>query len=100
MLLTFHSEGLAKKRQTFYFFRINQDDVTEFKHQLAHLIPLITTAGHARKFRSDIRQAKQTAAQTGRQTGLLDNSAVNIAFSQTGLNVVSTTIKYTFISLI
>ncbi|KAH6653049.1 peroxidase TAP [Truncatella angustata] len=81
-------EGLAKKRQTFFFFRINKDEVACFRDQLAHLLPLITSAGDARSFRNEVKDAKRKAAQIGRQTGLLENSAVNIAFSKTGLTTL------------
>ncbi|KAK9412868.1 putative Peroxidase TAP [Seiridium unicorne] len=84
-------EGLAKKRQTFFFFRINKNQVASFRTQLAHLIPFITSAADARRFRGEIKDAKKKAAESGRSIGLIDNSAVNLSFSQKGLNVLGIT---------
>lgn len=71
--------GFAKKFETFVFFRINKDQVASFRTQLKHLLPSITSAKDSHKFRDDIKHSH----------GLLDNVAINIAFSQFGLKAVS-----------
>ncbi|ETS85594.1 hypothetical protein PFICI_03619 [Pestalotiopsis fici W106-1] len=84
-------EGIAKKVQTFFFFRIKADHAASFRNQLTHLLPLITSAKDARSFREEIKDAKRRIAPEGHQIGLIENSSVNIAFSQFGLTALGIT---------
>lgn len=68
-----------------------------FQKQLAAFIPLITSAAKAKSFRNDIKDARNKAAQHGRHGGLLTNNAINISFSQKGLNAVR--VSYTSVSI-
>ncbi|KAI4597060.1 hypothetical protein KJ359_004973 [Pestalotiopsis sp. 9143b] len=70
--------GFAKKFETFVFFRINKDQVASFRNQLRQLLPRITSAKDSHKFRDDIKHSHD----------LLDNVAINIAFSQFGLKAL------------
>ncbi|KAJ5948649.1 hypothetical protein N7454_001956 [Penicillium verhagenii] len=70
---------LPKKHEVFVFFRIT--DPAKFKGHLAGLVPLLTTARDAEKTRADIYKKK---AQ-GTLKGLIELSAINIAFSSKGL---------------
>ncbi|KAJ9618693.1 hypothetical protein H2203_008897 [Taxawa tesnikishii (nom. ined.)] len=78
-------EGLAKKQETFLFFRIS-DHVDAFRTQLASFVPLITSVNGAKKLHQNIKDAKKEAAKAGKEPPLLEMSGINIAFSQKGLN--------------
>ncbi|KAI1860788.1 uncharacterized protein JN550_011250 [Neoarthrinium moseri] len=80
--------GLAKKKETFYFFQINSNNVPGFQKQLATFVPLVTTSAKADDCRKDIRKAKEEAARKGEKCPLIEISGVNISFSQKGLNVL------------
>ncbi|KIL56434.1 hypothetical protein M378DRAFT_133842 [Amanita muscaria Koide BX008] len=69
--------GLPKKTQTNVFFQIV--NVPEFRKQLQHLIPLITTTEQVLKHRKDIDEHKRYG-----HPGLLKIFGVNIAFSHFG----------------
>lgn len=88
-LLTTLRAGLPSKTQTYYFFLIDQARVKEFRKQLAHLIPLITTTAQTFGSRKTISQEKSDAAKRGVPGPLLKLSGVNIAFSHKGLQKVS-----------
>jgi hypothetical protein len=83
------SEGLGKKNECFFFFRITAHRASSFREQLTSLIPLITNTAEAKKFHETIREVKKEAANQGKQCPLIENSGVNIAFSQKGLTAVS-----------
>lgn len=68
---------------------IDQSRVQEFRKQLAHLIPLITTTSQVLGNRKTITQEKTDAAKRGVPPPLLKISGVNIVFSHTGLKKVS-----------
>ncbi|KAJ5294320.1 hypothetical protein PENANT_c006G02996 [Penicillium antarcticum] len=70
---------LPKKHELFVFFRITNPQL--FKTHLAGLVPLLTTARDAEKFRSEIYKKK---AQDTLE-GLVHFSAINVAFSARGL---------------
>lgn len=74
---------LPKKAETFLFFRITKP--REFKNHMSGLIPLLTTADDAFKMRQDIYHKKAA----GTLKGLIQLSAINVAFSATGLKKVS-----------
>lgn len=88
-ILTILRAGLPSKTQTYYFFSIDQARVKEFRKQLAHLIPLITTTAQAFGFRKTISEEKSASAKRGVPGPLLKISGVNIAFSHKGLQKVS-----------
>lgn len=88
-ILTILRAGLPSKTQTYYFFLIDQARVKEFRKQLAHLVPLITTTAQAFHFRKTISQEKSDAAKRGVPGPLLKLGGVNIAFSHKGLQKVS-----------
>ena len=67
----FHSVGMKKRKELFLFFKINNK--TLFKASIKALRPLITTT----------KQLLNAKSSSG--------SAVNIAFSQTGLNFLGVT---------
>lgn len=77
--------GLPKKTQTYFFFLIDQSRTQEFRKQLAHLVPLITTTAQVFKHHDAISQDKADAARRGLPRPLLKISGVNIVFSQKGL---------------
>ncbi|CAI7625654.1 unnamed protein product [Penicillium glandicola] len=70
---------LSKKHEVFVFFRITNPKL--FKTHLAGLVPALTTARDAERFRTGIYKKKKD----GTFTGLVHFSAVNIAFSAKGL---------------
>jgi hypothetical protein len=70
---------LPKKYETFVFFRITKP--AEFKKNLAGLVPLLTTAEDAFRMREDIYKKKAA----GTLKGLIQLSAINVAFSAKGL---------------
>jgi hypothetical protein len=74
---------LSKKHELFVFFRIT--DAQRFKTHLAALVPLLTTARDAEKFRTYIYKKKAE----GTIKGLEHLSAINVAFSAKGLEKVS-----------
>lgn len=86
--LTILRAGLPKKTQTYYFFVIDQSRVKEFRQQLAHLIPLITTTAQVFDHQKMIDHEKSDARKRGVPPPLLKISGVNIAFSHTGLKKV------------
>lgn len=67
----------------FVFFRITNP--TLFKTHLAKLVPLLTTARDAERTRADIYKKKAA----GTLQGLIELSAINVAFSAKGLAKVS-----------
>ncbi|OQE27996.1 hypothetical protein PENFLA_c005G10315 [Penicillium flavigenum] len=70
---------LSKKHEVFVFFRIT--DPKLFKEHLAILVPNLTTASHAERFRSMIYKKKGE----GTFKDLVRFSAINVAFSARGL---------------
>ncbi|KAJ8129825.1 hypothetical protein O1611_g3805 [Lasiodiplodia mahajangana] len=78
-------EGLGKKNESFLFFRIKHGQAAAFRHHLRALIPLITSTTEAKEFHHTIREGKKEAARHGKQFPMIENSGVNISFSQTGL---------------
>ncbi|KAI2722520.1 hypothetical protein CBS147332_3449 [Penicillium roqueforti] len=70
---------LSKKHELFVFFRITNPEL--FKKHLAALIPNLTTARDAERFRKGIYQKKEE----GTLKGLVHMSAINVAFSAKGL---------------
>jgi hypothetical protein len=85
------SDGLPKKGQTFFFFRIV--DPQSFCTQLADLIPIIATAAQVQDDRARIMEEKARAAHSHTTPAILNMSGVNIAFSQKGLTQVSGVMK-------
>jgi hypothetical protein len=83
------SEGLGKKNESFFFFRIKANSASSFRKDLTSFIPLITTTAEAKKFHQTIQKAKQEAAKQGKRGPMIENSGVNISFSQKGLVAVS-----------
>jgi hypothetical protein len=88
-VLTVIREGLPKKKETFLFFRIRENNVPDFCTQLLDLIPFITTAQQAADDRGRIAEEKRRAAANHTNPKILDISGINIAFSQKGLLAVS-----------
>ena len=78
--------GLPKKTETFFFFQIDKNRVHDFRAQLAHLVPLITSSAQAIDDQNKIAQHKK-----GGHGGLLKLSGVNVAFTHKGLTAVSST---------
>ncbi|KAI0966915.1 hypothetical protein F4678DRAFT_483543 [Xylaria arbuscula] len=78
-------EGLGKKNELFWFFRIKAGQVAPFREDLRLFIPLITTTTEAKKFHQTINDGKKKASDQGKPFPLIDNSDVNISFSQKGL---------------
>ncbi|KAI0142742.1 Dyp-type peroxidase [Xylariaceae sp. FL1272] len=81
-------EGLAKKNECFFFFRIKTKQVSAFRRDLSTLLPLVTSVTEAKRFHGSINEAKREAAREGRKCQMLEMHAVNIAFSQKGLDVL------------
>ena len=84
--LILNRPGLPKKTQTYFFFQIDHARVHEFRIQLAHLVPLITTTNQVIEDQEKIAQHKKSAKD---DKHLLKLSGVNIVFSQKGLAQVS-----------
>ncbi|KAI1193587.1 hypothetical protein F5X97DRAFT_336665 [Nemania serpens] len=84
-------EGLGKKHETFFFFRIKAGKESAFRDDLRSFIPLVTSTTEAKEFHHKIREHKKEAAKHGRPHPTIDNSAVNIAFSQKGLTALKIT---------
>ncbi|KAI8630617.1 Dyp-type peroxidase [Xylariaceae sp. FL1651] len=84
-------EGLGKKNECFFFFRIKGHEVSSFREDLISFLPLVTTVTEAKKFHQSIHEAKREAAQQGKERPILENSGVNIAFTQKGLAVLGIT---------
>ncbi|KAI1304801.1 hypothetical protein F5Y03DRAFT_406785 [Xylaria venustula] len=78
-------EGLGKKNELFWFFRIKAGQVTHFRDDLRSFIPLVTTTVEAKNFHQTINDGKKKAAEQGKPFPLIENSDVNISFSQKGL---------------
>ncbi|KAI0451629.1 hypothetical protein F5B21DRAFT_378645 [Xylaria acuta] len=78
-------EGLGKKNQSFFFFRVKAGQASGFRNDLRSFIPLITTTTEAKKFHHTINEGKKEAAKHGKPFPLIENSGVNIAFSKKGL---------------
>lgn len=86
--LTLLRLGLPKKTQTFSFFRIDDKHVTDFRTQLLHLLPLITSSTDATGHRERIARHKRN-----KDAGLLSITGVNVAFSSRGLQKVSSNLR-------
>ncbi|KAG9247919.1 DyP-type peroxidase [Calycina marina] len=84
-------EGLPKKNQTFFFFRINPNKVPDFRVHLAQLAPLIATAADVKNDRERIRLEKERAAACKTTASILEMSGVNFAISQKGLTALGNT---------
>ncbi|KAF2964055.1 dyp-type peroxidase [Xylaria multiplex] len=78
-------EGLGKKNELFLFFRVKAGQASSFRESLRSFIPLITTTGEAKKFHQTIHEGKKAAARQGKPFPMIENSGVNISFSQKGL---------------
>ncbi|TGJ80762.1 dyp-type peroxidase [Xylaria hypoxylon] len=78
-------EGLGKKNEAFFFFQIKAGQASPFREDLRSFIPLITTTTEAKKFHQCIREGKKEAAKQGKPFPMIENSGVNISFSQKGL---------------
>ena len=76
------SQGLPKKYETFLFFDITNP--TQFRERLKAIIPFITTTAQALADQDAINEHKSKGKE-----GLLKLVGTNIAFSQTGLTLVS-----------
>ena len=76
--------GLPKKTETYLFFQIKKDKVTEFRKALARLVPLITTTAQVLQDRQKLADHKKNKGK-----GLLKLNGVNITFSHAGLALVS-----------
>lgn len=81
--------GLPKKTQTYVFYQIA--NATEFRKNLTHLIPLITTSTQAQGHKQLIKQIKTTAAQHHTPPPVLKLAGINIAFSHNGLPKIGIT---------
>ncbi|KAJ8108503.1 dyp-type peroxidase [Nemania bipapillata] len=84
-------EGLGKKNENFFFFRIIAGQASSFRDHLRSIIPLITTTTEAKAFHQTISDGKKEANKNGKPFPLIENSAVNIAFSQKGLQALGIT---------
>ena len=80
---TAYRAGLPKKTQTYFFFQIVAVKVDDFRAQLTHLLPLITTTAQVIDDQNKIANAKKQGS------GLVKLSGVNIVFSRKGFTVVS-----------
>ncbi|KAI1367925.1 hypothetical protein F5Y08DRAFT_336199 [Xylaria arbuscula] len=78
-------EGLGKKNELFFFFRIKAGQGSHFREDLRSVIPLITTTTEAKKFHETIKEGKKEAAKEGKKLPMIENSGVNVSFSQKGL---------------
>ncbi|KAL9609257.1 MAG: hypothetical protein Q9167_005958 [Letrouitia subvulpina] len=72
--------GIPKKTETYFFFQIKDTHVHEFRAQLAHLIPLITSTAQVQHDRKRISESKKE-----KQGHIIKIIGVNIAFSHKGL---------------
>ncbi|GAP93476.1 hypothetical protein SAMD00023353_13300010 [Rosellinia necatrix] len=81
-------EGLGKRNQSFFFFRIRAGHASHFREDLRSFIPLITSTTDAKKFHQSIKEAKREAAKQRKPCSLIENSAVNLSFSQKGLDAL------------
>ena len=72
---------------------IDQSRVQQFRRQLAHLVPLITTTAQVLGHKKTIYHEKTEALNRGVNPPLLKISGVNIVFSHTGLKKVSQATK-------
>ncbi|ERF68523.1 hypothetical protein EPUS_05662 [Endocarpon pusillum Z07020] len=82
-------KGFPKKTETFYFFRIDDNRVKEFREQLTELVPLITTTNQIKDDRRKIDENKKKGAE--RQHGppkLLKMCGVGLSFSHKGLEKI------------
>ncbi|MCJ1287576.1 hypothetical protein MMC26_006928 [Xylographa opegraphella] len=77
--------GLPKKSQSYYFFEIDEHRVHNFRKQLLHLVPFITTTAQVISDKAKIVTAKKTATDGKIAPPILEISGVNIAFTQKGL---------------
>ncbi|KAI1423342.1 hypothetical protein F5Y12DRAFT_757930 [Xylaria sp. FL1777] len=84
-------EGLGKKNEVFFFFSIRPGQASSFREALRSFIPLVTSTTEAKNFHQTIKEGKKEAAKQGRPFPLIDNSGVNISFSQKGLVVLGIT---------
>lgn len=76
------SPGFPKKTETFLFFEIGDNAVSNFKSSLAKLLPQITTAQNTVDDRHEIKQHKR------HHRTLLAKCGTNIAFTTRGLQKV------------
>lgn len=88
-LTSINREGLGKKNEAFFFFRVKAGQGRGFREDLRSLIPLVTTTTEAKKFHQSIKESKAAATKQGKPGPLIENSGVNISFSQKGLVAVS-----------
>ncbi|RYC65969.1 dyp-type peroxidase [Xylaria longipes] len=84
-------EGMGKKHQGFFFFRVKSGQASGFRDDLRSLMPLITNTAEAKKFHQTINEGKKEAAKNGKPFPLIENSGVNIAFSKKGLVALAVT---------
>jgi hypothetical protein len=104
--LILHRAGLPKKTQTCFFFRIEDAQVQGFRKQLRQLVPHVTTTAQVMKDLEKIAHHKKKMAERkgnqeylkmieseGKATPeLLEMSGVNLAFTNTGLKKVGSTV--------
>ncbi|KAI0126765.1 peroxidase TAP [Xylariales sp. AK1849] len=84
-------EGIAKKHEVFYFFRIRPRHIPDFRAQLSTFLPSITSVAGAKGFHKSINDAKEQARKEGKKPPLLKICGVNVAFSQKGLDLLGIT---------
>lgn len=89
MLICNRLNGLPKKTEICFFFQIDKDHVKEFRTQLDHLVPLITSTTQVANDRDKIAQSKRDSAERKYDPPLLELTGVNIAFSSKGIVQVS-----------
>ena len=80
--------GLPKKTETCLFFQIDKEEAVDFRKQLTHLLPMITTSAQVVRDRGKIDDGKKESKGKGKCPPLLKLTGVNIAFSQAGLAMV------------
>ena len=83
--------GLAKKTLTYFFFRIDPARVQDFRKQLGHLVPLITTTAQVQEHKEKIAKNKHSSKERGVAPEILKLAAVNMLFSHKGLVKVGPT---------
>ncbi len=84
-----HRNGFPKKTEIFFFFRIDDDRVKEFREQLTELVPLITTTNQVKEDRKKIDELKKRRAERkGDTPNLLKMCGVSLSFSHKGLEKV------------
>lgn len=78
-------DGLPKKNETFFFFRIQSDRVRNFCQRLPQLAAEISHTLHTAAARDNINAAKNDAGSDG---SIIPTVGANIAFSFHGLQTV------------